>query len=48
VHGAEFAINEFRRCLAGYVQYRRAGKARLDQAADGIGGSWTGGRKDNS
>ena len=48
VHRAHFAIDEFRRCLAGDVQHRRAGEARLDQAADGVRRSWAGGREDHA
>ncbi len=48
VHGAHLAIDEFRRGLAGDVQYGGAGEACLDQAADGVCRSWSGGREDHA
>ena len=42
------AIDEFRRGLAGDVQHRRAGEARLDQSADGVRRARPGGREDHA
>ncbi len=42
------AIDEFGRGLAGDVQHRRAGEARLDQAADGVRRTGSGGREDHA
>jgi hypothetical protein len=48
VDGAHATIDEFGGGLAGDVQNRRAGKPSLDQPADGVGRTGTGGGEDHA